>query len=389
MTEKEKLFGFASSALMLTALFAAAGVPVPLYNLYIHNLNLATSVLSLTAVLYFAGTVSALLFFARLSNYWGRKPVIYLTLVLGIAGCLLLSNVTNLYLLLGGRLLQGLSCGLASSTVTAFIIDNEPQKYSGWAAVMIGSLPNIGIVAGALGAGIINEFSTSLALAFIAVIILLLLCVILAYRCRETVPQRAGVWQSLVPQIKLTAYIKHMLPAAACAFAGSWAVGGFYQAFSSAIALRQFGLESTFVASLVLVSFILPIALGALLARGHNNFLSQRYGMTIFFMSFLGILFSLQLPSILPFLLLNVLAGTAEGAVFTASMNIIMEETSLADRAGVLSLIYIISYAGAVLPNLLVSRIADSLTLYQITAGYVILVGISWLVILLTARQKV
>ena len=388
MTEQEKLWGFISATGIFTAVFIAAGMPIPLYNIYVSNLGLDKSTLSLTAVMYFLGTVIALMFFARLSNYWGRKPVIYITIALGLGGCGLLLNVDAAWRLMLGRLLQGLSCGMASSTVTAFIVDNEPEKYKGWSSALIGSMTNVGLVAGALVVGLLNFFFDSLSIGFILSGAILLAGVYMMLRCRETMPYRSGVLHSLIPQVRLTPKIKKYLPASACAFAGSWAVGGFYQAFSSAIAVQQFGIQNTFVASLVLVSFIMPIAFGAIFARGRDSFAVQRWGMTLFVASMFSVLASFHCRSIIPFLLVNIVAGAAEGATFTASMSCILNQTSLADRAGVLSVIYIISYGGAVVPSIFVSYIADGFTLYELTAGYVVLVSAAWILMLLTGHKE-
>ncbi len=389
MKLNKKYFSFAAASVTLTALFSASGAPIPFYNAYLQRLGLDSGVLSLATVMYFAGTVIALLFLARLSNYWGRRRVIYLTLLLGIAGCLMFANIQAERHLLAARFLQGMSCGLASSTVAAFIIDNEPRFYKGVAAVIIGGAPNVGLPLGALGSGVFDMYSSEQYLVFFIWAAVLLLCLLMIFASRETVAvNTAGVWRSLVPQFKITPRVKRLLPAAAVTFAGSWAVGGFYQSYSAAIAVQQFGIQSVFMASLVFVSFIASIAAGASLTRGRDNFLVQRYSMLTFFAAMAGVLLSFNLNSITVFLFFNVIAGAAEGAAFTSSMGALMEGTGLEERAGVLSLIYLISYGGAALPNFIVSRIASGFTLYQLTAGYVVLLGAACLLLLLTAKRK-
>ena len=142
------------------------------------------------------------------------------------------------------------------------------------------------------------------------------------------------------------------MPAAACAFAGTWAVGGFYQSYSAAIGIQELGVQSTFVASLTFVSFIAPVALGAALSRGRDKFLLQRFSMLAFFIAVAGVVYAIYSHSLSLFLAFNVMAGIADGAAFTVSMAGIVEGTSLQERAGVLSLIYVVAYGGAALPNL-------------------------------------
>lgn len=365
MKAKKQLLGFTAASLTLGAVFMAGGAPIPFYHTYAETLGLDKGVLSLVTVAYFAGTVIALLFLPRLTNYWGRKRAIYLTLAFGLAGCFLFGNVTGELRMLAARFMQGLSCGLASSTVAAFIIDNEPRRYKGLAAVIIGSAPNIGLPLGAMGSGALVFAST------------------------ETITNKqSGAWRSLKPQLKITPRVKKLLPAAACAFAGTWAVGGFYQSYSAAIGIQELGVQSTFVASLTFVSFIAPVALGAALSRGRDKFLLQRFSMLAFFIAVAGVVYAIYSHSLSLFLAFNVMAGIADGAAFTVSMAGIVEGTSLQERAGVLSLIYVVAYGGAALPNLLVSRIAQYFSLLELTAGYAVFTGVMFILVLLTAKRS-
>ena len=83
-----QFLGFIGSIISLIMLFAASAAPIPLYAHYADTLNLTKGDLSLTAVMYFIGTVTALIFCARISNYCGRKIAVYIVLFLGIIGCL-------------------------------------------------------------------------------------------------------------------------------------------------------------------------------------------------------------------------------------------------------------------------------------------------------------
>lgn len=187
----------------------AGGAPIPFYHTYAETLGLDKGVLSLATVAYFAGTVIALLFLPRLTNYWGRKKAIYLTLAFGLAGCFLFGNVTGEWRMLAARFMQGLSCGLASSTVAAFIIDNEPRRYKGLAAVIIGSAPNIGLPLGAMGSGVFNMFSDAIGMVFVIVAALLLCCGALVFASTETITNKqSGAWRSLKPQLKTTPRVK-------------------------------------------------------------------------------------------------------------------------------------------------------------------------------------
>lgn len=152
-----QIWGFISSTISLIIIFAASAAPIPLYAHYADAMNLTKGQLSLTAVMYFVGTVIALVFLARISNYCGRKISIYIVLLLGIIGCLSFIFVNSIEFLLLGRFMQGLACGLASSSIIAFIIDNEPPHLKGLATSIGSAGPNFGLAVGAVICGIITQ----------------------------------------------------------------------------------------------------------------------------------------------------------------------------------------------------------------------------------------
>ncbi|WP_128636367.1 MFS transporter [Bradyrhizobium lupini] len=128
LDHKQRLFGLIAATSALATTFAASAAPIPLYGLYRETEGLSFFDLSLTAVAYFAGAVTALLFLGRLSNHFGRRPIVLLSLALAVAGSLVLLDVSSVVPLIVGRVLLGLSCGLASSTTTTFIGIGEDRR---------------------------------------------------------------------------------------------------------------------------------------------------------------------------------------------------------------------------------------------------------------------
>jgi MFS family permease len=187
-TLKQKRIGFIGAACSLAVVYAASSAPIPLYTIYRQAIGFTSADFSLSAVAYFAGTVIALLMFARLSNYLGRRPVALATLGLTVMGCLVFVYIRNVPMFLIGRLIQGVACGLASSTITAYVVDNAPAS-PGWigAAVTSGA-PMIGLAAGAFGSGALKEYgSGSLVLVFGILIAVLAGCAALIAAGPETV----------------------------------------------------------------------------------------------------------------------------------------------------------------------------------------------------------
>jgi sugar phosphate permease len=102
----------------------------------------------------------------------------------------------------------------------------------------------------------------------------------------------------------------------------------------------------------------------------------------------LAILYSLKASIMVPFLIATVLAGISQGAAFTGSMRSLLDKTSQEDRAGLLSSIYLISYSGAAIPNLVVARVASSFSLFDIAVGYDILVAVACIITLFALSRN-
>lgn len=388
MKQDRKRLGFVGATCSLAVVYAASSAPIPLYTMYSQTIGFTSADFSSSAVAYFAGTVLALLTFARLSNYLGRRPVTLATLGLTMIGCFIFVYIRNVPMFLIGRFIQGVACGLASSTITAYIVDSAPSATAWIGTAVTSGAPMIGLATGAFASGALKEYgSGSLTLIFVILIAVLTVCSVLVAVGQETVALTRGAFASIVPQIRLPQKIRYLLPAATCTFVGTWTVGGFYQAFSSSMATEQLHTTNTLVAAAVFACLMAPNAIGGLMAGRIKPDASQRIGMSAFCLCVVAILVSLKVGAVLPFLAASIFAGVGWGAAFTGSMRAMLEKTTKEDRAGVLSTIFLISYSGAAIPNLIVGRLASSFSLFEIAEGYGLLVIAACIITLFTAQR--
>jgi MFS family permease len=103
-------------------------------------------------VTYSVGTMSGLLVLGRLSNHLGRR----LTAIASLG--LLLLNVHDIGILLAGRVLMGVGTGLASSTLTSYIVDAAPTRPKWLASVASSQGPMLGLTVGAIASGALVQF---------------------------------------------------------------------------------------------------------------------------------------------------------------------------------------------------------------------------------------
>ena len=87
------------------------------------------------------------------------------------------------------------------------------------------------------------------------------------------------------------------------------------------------------------------------------------------------------------FLIFSSIAGAAQGAVVTGSVRSLMVGVEKKERAGVLSVIFATSYAGAAVPTLIAGRLSNYLDLFELTLCYGALALIVCVITLLFAHE--
>lgn len=381
-------FSFIGAALSLMVTYVTAAVPIPLYGLYQTQDQIGYLALSISSVVYFIGAVTALLLFGRLTNYLGRKPVSLTSLLLAALSLLFFLNLHDAAFLIAGRLLQGLACGLASTSLAAWLIDHAPAVPVWIPPAVISCGPMTGLTIGGVGAGILIEYGPyPRQLAFAVALVLIIAATLMLIKGRETMPKRHGALRSLKPRFTLPERAKQAFPLAACTFVCTWALGGFFQAFGPAMAREQLHSHSAVAAALVFASIMAPSTIGASIASRLPPNRAQFIGMLSFTLFVGGILLSLHQGLLSTFLIASILAGIAQGLVLTGSIGTLVSDLLPDERANVFSVIYATSYVGAAVPTLIAGRLSEQFNLLQVACGYGVLALLGSLIMLQTTRN--
>src|SRR5260370_13172507 len=101
-------------------------LPTPLYVLYQEQYQFAAGLITVIFAIYALGVLAALLVFGRVSDHFGRRPVLLAALFLACASTLLFVFAQNVAMLLAGRFRSGLGAGLLTGPATAGLADREP-----------------------------------------------------------------------------------------------------------------------------------------------------------------------------------------------------------------------------------------------------------------------
>ena len=100
-------------------LMAGANVAAPLYAVYATRYGFSSFVLTAIFTVYAVVLVPTLLIFGRVSDRYGRRPVMLAGVLAGAAGLIVFAAARDTAWLFAARALQGLAVGIVSGAATA------------------------------------------------------------------------------------------------------------------------------------------------------------------------------------------------------------------------------------------------------------------------------
>jgi MFS family permease len=113
-------------------LMAGVNLATPLYAVYAKEFGFSSLVLTAIFAAYAFALVPSLLLFGRLSDRFGRRPIVVAGLLCACAGLAVFAAAQGTAWLVGARVLQGLAVGLISGSATAALVeyaaDDEPKR---------------------------------------------------------------------------------------------------------------------------------------------------------------------------------------------------------------------------------------------------------------------
>lgn len=236
-SDGRRAFTFTVAALCVIICFAASAIPVPLIAIWTQALALTTFEVSMTVFAYVGGCLAVLLFFSKLSNYFGRKITVILALAIGIASCLCFIAPQNASAIILGRLLQGVFAGLATSAAMSWTVDTAPKSHAWLGTALSAAGPGIGFIFGTVLSGLSAETGIiSADTLFIGLAVTLAVVLAAAIPAVETMrPGAVSLIRALTPSFGIPPKARKVFPLCAVSYIGTWALSTWFQGFSAMI----------------------------------------------------------------------------------------------------------------------------------------------------------
>ncbi len=140
-------------------LMAGANLATPLYAVYAQRFHFSSLVLTAIFATYAFVLVPALIVFGRLSDRFGRRPVILAGLTAAAAGLVLFAVADGTAWLFAARSLQGLAVGMIGGAATAALVELDPANDRRRAALFAGLAQAGGSALGPVAAGMLGQWA--------------------------------------------------------------------------------------------------------------------------------------------------------------------------------------------------------------------------------------
>jgi Na+/melibiose symporter-like transporter len=354
-------------AITLLSFLAASTAPTPLYHLYQDHLQFSAATLTLIFGVYALSLLAALLTVGSLSDYLGRKPVIFTAVLLNMLAMLLFINADSVAWLISARVLQGFATGMATAALGAALLDTDRQQ-----GPLVNSVaPLLGMAVGAMGCGLLAEFAPlPLQLTFWVLLALFGLQALYVWRLPESVSAQSGALASLRPTLHVPVQARRALWRVLPINTATWALGGFYASLAPSLVRTATGSTSNLIGGATVA--VLTVT-GALMIYTLRSCAADKVlwiGTSTLPVGVALILLAVHSASLPLFFIGTLVAGCGFGASFLGSLRSVVPLALPHERAGLMSAYYVLSYLAFCLPSLLAGNLTRAFGLVATTDGY-------------------
>jgi MFS family permease len=378
---------FAAAAAIALLAFAANSAASPLYRVYQSEFGFSATTLTLLFTVYIAVLLGTLLVLGSTSDYIGRRRVMLAGLAVGAVACGLFLVAHGVGLLFGARALQGIAVGLISGTASAALLDLRPD--SSVTTLISSAAPTAGQALGAIGASALAQYApapTHLVWWLLLGAFLIGMLAVLAMPEPGTV--RPGVVSALRPRVSVAPQAKGAFAAAVPALVGLWALAGFYLSLGPSLAAQLVHSQNLLWGG-ILIFLLTGLGAAASSAVAKRNPSGVMLGGCLALIAGAAVTFA-SIETGTPVILFfgSAIAGLGFGPAFMGAYRSTVALATFADRAGLITAIYIVSYLSTGIPAVIGGVATSHYGLHATALVYLVAVAaLAAVAVSLLARQ--
>ena len=342
-----KTAAFYLQASIVVVLLAGSSAPTPLYALYQAEWGFSPITTTVVFGVYALAVLVSLLTVGSLSDHVGRRPVLVVALAVQAVTMLIFASANGVPVLLLARVLQGLSTGAAVGAVGAGMLDLDKARGTIANAV---SAP-IGTASGSLLAGVLVQYLPApVHLVYLVLFVVFIAQAVGVALMAESSPARPGALASLRVTFALPQAARRPMLLAAPALIAVWSLAGLYGALGPTLVRLMIGHNSFVLGGLSLFVLAGSGAVAVLLLRTAAPRTAMIIGTVALILGMGVTVLAIDSLSTGLFFVGTVVAGVGFGGGFQGAIRTVVPTALPHERAGVLSLLYVVSYLAMGLP---------------------------------------
>jgi MFS family permease len=336
-------------------LIAGVNLASPLYHVYAERFSFSPLVLTAIFSTYAVVLVPALVLFGRLSDRFGRRPVLASGLGTACVGLLLFAFAQGEAWLFAARGVQGLAVAMVSGPATAALVELDPDGSRRRAALGAGLAQTMGSAFGPISAGLLAEFAPyRLQLSYLLALVLTVVAAIVVLRLPEGVSGTREAWRPQWPRVPVE--IRRSFLRVALTGGVGWAAMSLYLSIIPSYATSLLQTHAlALLAAVATTALLASSAVQGLAARHAGSWRrDQALGCLLVAVGLGGMIVAAPTRSFTALLLGALVAGAGQGLSFLTAQEE-LNELAPDDRRGEVTAAFIaVTYAcvaGAVIAS--------------------------------------
>ena len=256
---------FQIAALGTVAMCASA--PTPLYRVYQQHWEFSPVMVTIVFSAYAISLLLALLTVGGLSDYIGRRPMIFSGLAISALALVMFIAADSVAMLIAARTIQGFAVGIAFGAIGAAMLDTDRAHGS----LMNSVTPVTGTAIGTLFSGLLVTYAPMpTQLIYVVLLIASVLLAALVWWMPETGVKRPGALASLRPVVRVPHHARPALILVSPGIVALWALCGFYLSLMPGLLQLETGSNSPLLGGFAVSLLTFSGAAAMLLARHHD-----------------------------------------------------------------------------------------------------------------------
>jgi MFS family permease len=342
----------AAVAAMIGAAFAGSTLVTPLYVIYKEEFGFSQITLTLVYAAYVLGNLVALLFLGHLSDLLGRRRTTVPAMAIAILSAVVFMFADGVAWLYAGRILSGISIGIATGTGTAWLAELIGRKDKTLATAIATSVNFLGLATSALIAGLLAQYAPwPLRLPFIIYIAALVVVTGLIWWTQETVAHPRGLHNiPLRPNVSVPPDIRAEFIAPAVTGFGAMALVGFFAAIGPTVLAQDLHVTNHAVAGALFFELAMTVAATILLTQSLPSRTAMLVGLGLMIPSVILVVAAQVLASIGLLIAATACCAVAAALGYRGSLQVVNQIAPEQRRASIVSSYFICAFTGNALP---------------------------------------